>query len=86
MVLIFREPLVCPTPGEVAGLCGDGEGRDGLEGREAEEPPGEARSHGTMTHSSESLEEDDSLLDLFTRGYFIGIDHKEAQKQEKTHY
>lgn len=60
--------------GEAAGLRGvGGGGLVGLGGREAVEPPrdreGEAlpltaRPLGTMTHSSESLEGDVSLLDL----------------------
>lgn len=60
--------------GEAAGLRGvAGGGRAGLTGREALEPPGDregepapltASPFGTITHSSESLEGDVSLLDL----------------------
>lgn len=60
--------------GEAAGFCGvGGGGRAGLGGRDAVEPPGDrggelvpftAWGLGTMTHSSESLEGDESLLDL----------------------
>lgn len=63
--------------GEAAGLRGfGGGGLAGLVGREALEPPGDwegeadpltASPLGTMTHSSESLEGDVSLLDLEIR-------------------
>lgn len=66
-------PVLCP-PGEAVGLRGvGGGGRAGLGGREAVEPPGDGAGDpvpltvwplGTMTHSSESLEGDVSLLDL----------------------
>lgn len=61
-------------PGEAVGLRGvGGGGRAGLGGREALELPGDGAGDpvpltvwplGTMTHSSESLEGDVSLLDL----------------------
>lgn len=60
--------------GEDAGLCGiEGGGLAGLGGCDVLEPPGDgelepalltARPLGTMTHSSESLDGDVSLLDL----------------------
>lgn len=60
--------------GEGAGLRGvGGGGRAGLRGREVLEPPGDREGEpvpltasplGTITHSSESLDGDVSLLDL----------------------
>lgn len=66
--------LVLFLLGEAAGLRGvGGGGRVGLRGHEALEPPGDREGEpvpltasplGTITHSSESLEGDVSLLDL----------------------